>query len=263
MNIVGRKKQEKGFGLILFDPLDRLRHPRIGQILISPQRLLTAAEKIDAANAVVNAVIMAVMPIHPERLAVRNAGGLVVEILVTDPQRIVGIQIANPVIFNINRRHPVVRRRQQETSVEPKFQRSGFDFTIPVRSRLLAKTKMPLADNGGGIARLLQQRSYRYGTRLDKQRVVGHRNTSPLLSKRVLAGQQRKPRGRAGRCRAIAAGEPQSLFRQTVNIRSFYMLRLGPVTSHISISQVIRHDENNIGPFRRRYGRRKARRQSK
>ena len=87
--------------------------------------------------------------------------------------------------------------------VEADLERAGLDLAVPV-DVALAQAEVPLADDAGRVARLLEHRRQRRPAGLDDQRASPGRMPVPCLRHGVLAGQQRVARRRAGGRGAVA-----------------------------------------------------------
>lgn len=112
VEVVRAEEEEERFVLVLFDPGDRLLDPLVGQILVPKPSRMAAGVESDTADAVVDGGIVAVRPIHFERVAVSDAGGVVgAGFLSADPQRIGRVEIQDVVILYVDLRYAVVGRR--------------------------------------------------------------------------------------------------------------------------------------------------------
>ena len=67
-----------------------------------------------------------------------------------------------------------------------------------------AEARVPLADDAGGVAGLLEQRGHGHAARLDDQRGDAGQDAGALLAPGVLAGHEGVARGRADGRRASA-----------------------------------------------------------
>ena len=68
-------------------------------------------------------------------------------------------------------------------------------------------------------------------------------------SRRILAGHDARPRGRADRARGVPRGEPHSLRRQAIDIwRLVEGLRV--VAADVHVAQVVGQDEDDVRPGR-------------
>ena len=114
VDVVRREEEEESLLLVLFDPLDRAFHPLVREIFIAPARGLPAGEEADAADAVVNGMVVAVTPVHFQRLASFRIfpGGMVgPRSLAAYPERILRVEVEHAVVFDVDARDAVVGRR--------------------------------------------------------------------------------------------------------------------------------------------------------
>ena len=153
VEVVRREKEEERIVLVGLDPLVRLVNPLIGQVFIAESCRVAAGVKSDPADAVVNGGIVAVTPIHLQRTAMGDAGGMIgAGFFASHPERVIRIEIFHAPILDVNLRHTVVGGGEQVTVVEADVTRAGFEFAVPVRPAWSAQAKVPLADDGGGVA---------------------------------------------------------------------------------------------------------------
>ena len=61
-----------------------------------------------------------------------------------------------------------------------------------------AETEMPFPNHGGHVTGVLQNRRQRVASRLDDERGITQQNSRARLAKGVFAGENGKPRRRAG-----------------------------------------------------------------
>ena len=102
-------------------------------------------------------------------------------------------------VFHVNLWHTIVRRRQQEATVEADFERTRIEVAVPVRPfSFFAKAKMPLADDGSFVASPFQNRRDGFDSRLNDRRSVGRRDPGSFFTKRVAASEEGVACWRAG-----------------------------------------------------------------
>ncbi len=95
---------------------------------------MAACVKANAANPVVNSGVVAVGPIHLQRGAVRDTGGMLrIGLLPSHPQRIGRVEISYLVIFDVNLRHTIVCRWQQKVIIKTDLARTWFNYSVPIR----------------------------------------------------------------------------------------------------------------------------------
>jgi hypothetical protein len=83
---------------------------------------MAAGVEADAADAVVDGVVVAVGPVHRRRVAMGDAGGVVRSgLFVADPQRIRGVEAEDAMVFKIDLGHAVVGGGQEEGSGRSRF----------------------------------------------------------------------------------------------------------------------------------------------
>ena len=159
VKVVGGEEEEERRVLLRFDEGVGFLHPLVGEILVAEAGGLATGVEPDAADAVVDGAVVAVRPVHLEGVAVRLARRVVGRWdLVPDPERVGGVEVQDAVIFEINLRDAVVRSGKEEGRVEADLQRPGLELAIPLRTlAFLAEAEVPLAHDGGGIARRLHQ----------------------------------------------------------------------------------------------------------
>ncbi len=248
MDVVRGEEQKERFTLVLLDELDRLLNPLVGKVFIAEARGMPAGVEADAADAVVDRRVVAVRPVHLQRVAMRDSGGMIgARLLVPDPQRIGRIEIRNAVIVDIDLRHAVVGGRQQKASVETDFERPRLQVAIPIGPILATQSEVPLADDCGGVTGSLKKRRDGFGSRLDDGRRVGRRDAGAFSAKRIGSRQQRISRRRAGGSRAVAAGESQAF----AGSRSMFgvLQRRCAVTGNIAVAEIVGHDDDDVGLF--------------
>ena len=128
------------------------------------------------------------------------------------------------------------------------------DRSAAVRSNEF-KTEMPFADHTCGITLRLQH--FRDGELLRFQHgtesIDAINNTAP---RRIDSRKQPVTRSGTGRTWRMRIREPQSLFRQSVDVRRGN-LRLGIVDSAVAVAHVIRVDDDDVGLLFRQYVRRR------
>ena len=108
----------------------------------------------------------------------------------------------------------------------------------------------PLADEPGGIAGLIHEVG-------DGEGVGGHGRLAFGLDflvaadrgvAVVLARHERASRRRADRRAGVGLGEPHALGREPVDVRR--LDELLPETAEVAVAEVIREDEDDVGPVR-------------
>ena len=148
-------------------------------------------------------------------------------------------------VLDIDARHPVAGGRLKKGVIKSDFQRTGFDFAIPVRSAFFAKAEMPLANQPGLVARLFQNGRQRGVLRINDERGVAGKDAGAGFAPRILAGEHRVTRRRAGGGRGVGIGEAQPLLAEPVNVRRGNFG--AAVTAGVSEAQVVGKDNYNVG----------------
>ena len=77
MDVVRGKEQEERPVPVLLDPADGLLDPLVGQLFVAETGLGAAGVEADAADAVVDRVVVAVGPVHPQQVPMRDAGRMI------------------------------------------------------------------------------------------------------------------------------------------------------------------------------------------
>ena len=113
MSVVRREKQKEWLMPVRFHELDGLINPLIRQVLITKPRRVASCIEANSTYPIVNRCMMTMRPIHLQGTAMREPRRMLgIGLGVTHPQRILRIEIRNPMIVNVNLRHSVVRRGQ-------------------------------------------------------------------------------------------------------------------------------------------------------
>ena len=121
----------------------------------------------------------------------------------------------------------------------------------PGRAVVRQVPRVPLADQRGGVAGLLQQRGQRRVRGLQADRLVGDRLGQPALgTARVAPGVEAEAGRRAGRGARVGVGEPDALAGQPVEVGRLDVR--GAVRGEVGPAQVVTQDEQDVGPRARR-----------
>ena len=113
----------------------------------------------DAADAVDDRHVVPVAGLHLEQLGVLPAGRIVADRLaVADLDRVARIEADDAVVLDVHARHAVAGGRDEEAVVEADLERAGLDVGRSSRGCPLAEAEVPLADDAGRVAGLLQDR---------------------------------------------------------------------------------------------------------
>lgn len=205
VDVVRSEEEEEGLGAIGLQPRVGLLDPLVAEIFVAEARGLAAGVKADARNAVVDRGVVAVRPVHLQRGAVRDAGGVVVgRFFIADPERIFRVEIQDAVVFHVNLRDAVVGGGEEKIIIEADLAGAGSDHAVPIGPLALgAETEVPLADDGGFVAG-------GFGHVGDRERIgrhdevaVGRRDAGALAAEGVGAGEKRIARGCARRGGAV------------------------------------------------------------
>ena len=156
-------------GEVLLRPIDEhVRHR-----FVVPQRGLAPPLVTDTADAIDHRAVVAMRTLVVGHrlavlLAVRIDGAREVLGLLADVEWICRVEIQHAVAVEVDARHPIVRRGQQERHVESDLEWSRPHDPIPIhRSHAVADAQVPLSDHRCFKTRLLEQLRQREHVRLD------------------------------------------------------------------------------------------------
>ena len=251
VDVVRRQQQKEwpgfrpGMGL---DPANTLAHPGIGQILVTEPGLCPSRGETDPADAIVNRIVVTDRPVHPQLVTIIHAVWMIHHRLrITHPQRVGRIEVLDDVILDDHLRHTVVGGGEQEAVVEAVFVGPWHEPAIPVGPRtFFAQSEVPLADHGSGVSGVFEHRGEGRPVRLDDGGRVGGCDPGAWPPKRILPGEEGIAGRRAGRCRAVATRETNSLTGEAVDVGCLH--RGCPVARHIPPAEIIGHDHDHVGP---------------
>src|SRR5690606_19449910 len=110
---------------------------------VVPERRFPAGLIANAAHAIDDREVVPVTRMNSQPFRILPAGRLASDLLlVTHPEWISGVQSDDAMVLDINARHAVTGRGQQEALIESDLQRAGFDLPVPVHL-VAAKPKVP------------------------------------------------------------------------------------------------------------------------
>ena len=195
---------------------------RIGNRFVVPACRFAAAHKANAADTVHDRAVVALRELHFKHFRMLFARGLVADsiLAIADFDWVVWIEANDPMVFYVNARHAIAGRRHDETVIEADFQGSRPNLAIPI-DFFLSQAKMPLADGCAGISGGMQHGRQCRPARFDDQCGIAGQNARPLLSPRILAGQQPVAARCAGGGGRMRIGESQSLRGKLFEVRRF------------------------------------------
>ena len=251
MNVLGAEVEEEGLFAVLLDEGPGLLHEHVGHGLVVPQGLAAALHVSNAADAIDDAVVVAVgagIVGHGFgiQLAVRvgRAGSAVIHgLLVGDGYGIVRVQTDDAAVLQEDARHTVVGGGQEEGVVEADIPGPGLHHAIPVDGAG-TESKVPLADHARAVSCLLEEVAQGKLFRVDGHVCVARQDARALLAKGHLAGQQGVAGRRARRRRAVGVGEAKPLRSHTVEIGRGD--QFGPVGADVAVAHVVAVDENHV-----------------
>ncbi|SVD78045.1 uncharacterized protein METZ01_LOCUS430899, partial [marine metagenome] len=118
----------------------------------------------------------------------------------------------------------------------------GFAFLIKGR-----QTHVPFTEHRRGISLLLQQTGHGKSTGIDQAGPSHPGEDSPVIEPEShAAGENTVTGGRANGGGTVSVGKPDAFLRQLVQMRRGY-LALVVVTTHITVTEIISKDEEDIG----------------
>ncbi len=143
-----------------------------------------------------------------------------------------------------------------KTDVQRPRRKLGGEVRLPFGGFVgFAVSQVPFADGGGGIAVLFQHGGHGQPGGFDVQRGKGAQHSALLgRTPAVAAGHHRIPCGRADGGGGIRIGKTAAFFGQAVEVRRLDELTVGSVATHAAVAIVIREDDDDVGPVRRKSG---------
>ena len=238
---------------MVFDKLDSFASDAVRNVLVFPQSLLAAFHIPDTGNTVYD---RHVMPVVRARFELRQQFRMVFSqrfagkrLLVADGNRIVRIEVDDPLVLYENAGDTVGGSRHQVGIIETDILRSGSDKAVPVlRAGLVAQSQMPLPDRTGRIAAFAEHigDGRLFGT--DHHSGIAGSNSRIIPWPGIMPGKARRRTGSRHRMRIR---KTDALCRKLFHIRR--MNRFRSVTTQVAITDIIGYQENNVRLLLLRY----------
>ena len=144
----------------------------------------------------------------------------------------------------------VVAVEQAEPAVEAGLQRPGLERRIPVgHAPAVAGAQVPLAEDAGDVALLLEHLGQGQPVRGDGERAAGAEHAAGhAVAPAVAPGHDAVAAGRTDRCRGVGVGEAHALAGQPVAVRRRVR---AAVAGQVAVPQVVGQDDDDVRPFGR------------
>ena len=160
-----------------------------------------------------------------------------------------GAQAEDVMVFDEDAALVIVILRHGELVVEAELKRAGFEFLGEVDARLGAVAEVPFADEAGGVAVLLQQRSDRRTRGFDEERVerVGDTAVVQRRAPAIAAGDECIAGGRADGGRRVGFGEAPALAGEAVEVGRADEPGIGTVGTEAAVAIIVAEDDDDVG----------------
>lgn len=223
VDIVWSEDEEEGLVFVGFDEVDGLASEGVGHIFVSPASGMATRHPADAADAIDDGHVVAVGVFEFEEVWVFCAGGVGADFfLVADFDGIVGVEVNDVAIVDVNGGDAVAGGGHDEAVVEAEVEWAGFDFAVPVGAAIRAEAEVPLADDGGFVAGGLHDGADGGGAGFDGDGGVAWGDGGAgLLAPRVDAGEESAAGGRASGGGGVAVGEHATVGGDFVEVGGF------------------------------------------
>ena len=251
VDVLGGEEEEEGLLVVLIDEARGPLNEHIRHGLVIPQRGLAAGHVADASDAVDDRLVVPVgarvvghrlgglTPVGVRRAALGRAAEL------PHVERVRRVEAHHPVALQVDARHAIVGRGQEEGLVEAELHGARLHRPVPIDGLTLrAQAEVPLANDPGAVPRRPERIRERPGINRDRQpRVRGEHPDA--AAEAVHPGEQREARGRAGARRAVPVRESEPLGRQPVQVGGRDLLRA--VAAEVPEAHVVPVDQDHVG----------------
>ena len=224
MHIVRPEIEEERTVFVLLDEAHGVHRDAVGNILVFPQRRLSAFHVAYTRNTVHNALVVTVIRAglqFRQQLGIFFSGRLALEVLrIADGDRIVGIEVDGTLILHVDTRHTVARSRHDVRVVEPYLGRSGSYALVPVLFAVFgAHPQMPFAYGSGSVSGLTEYFGQRQPVGTDDQCGIARGNPRAFSAPRVFSGKETVARRSAGGGSRVRIGESHAVVCERIGMR--------------------------------------------
>ena len=252
MHIVRPEIEEERTIFVLLDEAHGVHRDAVGNILVFPQRRLSAFHVADARNAVHNALVVPVIRAglqFRQQLGIFFSGRLALEVLcIADGDRVVGIEVDGTLVLHVNTRHTVARSRHDVRVIESHLGRSGSYALVPVLFAVLgAHPQMPFTYGSGSVSGLTEYFGQRQPVGTDDQCGIARGNPRTFSPPRIFSGEETVARRSAGGGSRVRIGESHAIAGQRIGMRR---LDTGSaVAREIAESDIVGINQYDVRPF--------------
>lgn len=227
-----------------------MRDDGVGNVLVAPQGTSAALHVADAADAVDDALVVAVAGLElGEQFGIRGTRRFAVKVFaVAYVNGGRGVVVGHMPVLNVDTWRTVGRSRHDVVAVKAQVAQVLVERAVPVLlSGAAAQSQVPFSHGVSPVALRAEQVGQGILPGTDNHAGVAGCNVGAVAAKGVLPREQAVARGGTGGSHGVGVGKSYAFAGQAVGVGRADSL--GAVAREVAVAQVVGNQKNDVGPF--------------